>query len=111
MLAITSVPRQVLDWQAFLAAGTPEEEPATRPLLPTLRAARGTERGTYSTYTSGFAEETPGSITAVCDLLVKEAPARLPPAPTTAGRVSWGIGSTKFCPNSYEKIRQQDKED
>ena len=40
---------------------------------------------------------------AVCDLLVKEAPARLPPAPTTAGRSSRGIGSTKLRPNSYEK--------
>ena len=66
--------------------GTPEEEPATRPLLPMLRAAQGTERGTYSSYTSENAEETPGSVTAVCDLLVKEAPARLLLAPIMPGR-------------------------
>ena len=86
MLATTRVPGRVLDWRDFLAADKAEEEPSARPLFPTLQGPRGTERGTYSTYTSGFAEETPGSITAVCDLLVKEAPARLPPAPTMAGR-------------------------
>jgi hypothetical protein len=37
------------------------------------------------------------------NLLVTEAPARFSPVFTTAGRTSRGIGSTKLCPNSYEK--------
>ena len=39
----------------------------------------------------------------VRDLLVKDAPARLSPVPTTAGQSSRGIGSTKLRPNSYKK--------
>jgi len=85
-----------------LAEDKPEELSA-RPLLPIVRGARGTGRGIYSTYTSRLAEETPGNIVAVRDLLVKDAPARLSPVPTMAGQSSRGIGSTKFRPNSYKK--------
>ena len=65
MLATIGVPEQVLDWRDFLAADKAEEEPSARPLFPTVRGARGTGRGTYSTYTSRFAEETPGNIVVV----------------------------------------------
>ena len=65
MLATTGVPRRVLDWRDFLAADKAEEELSARPLFPTVRGPRGTGRGTYSTYTSRFAEETPGNIVVV----------------------------------------------
>jgi len=103
MLATTGVPERVLDRRDFLAEEKPEEELSTHPLLPTVRGARGTGRGIYSTYTSRLAEETPGNIVAVRDLLVKDAPARLSPVPTMAGQSSRGIGSTKLRPNSYKK--------
>ena len=103
MLASTRVPGRVLDWRDFLAEHKPEEELLARPLFPTLRGPQGTGRGIYSTYTSRLVEETPGNIVAVRDLLVKDAPARLSPAPTMAGQSSRGIRSTKLRLNSYKK--------
>ena len=65
MLATTGVPGRVLDWRDFLAADRAEEELSAHPLFPTVQGARGTRRGTYSTYTSRFAEETLGNIVVV----------------------------------------------
>ena len=111
MLATTGVPRRVLDWWDFLAVDGAEEELSARPLFPKVRGARGTRWGTYSSYTSENVEETPRSIMVVWNLLIKDAPARLPLASTFAGRSSRGIGSAKLRPNSYKRVKQQDKED
>ena len=65
MLATTGVPGRVLDWRDFLAADGAEEELSAHPLFPKVQGARGTRRGTYSSYTSENAEETPGIIMVV----------------------------------------------
>ena len=65
MLATTGVPGWVLDWRDFLAEDKPEEELSACPLFLTLQGPRGTGQGTYSTYTSETAEETPGNIVVV----------------------------------------------
>ena len=103
MLATTRVPGRVFGWRDFLEAGKPGEEPFARPLFGTLRGPRGTGRGTYSSYTSTNLEETLGNTVVIGNLLVIEAPARFSLVFTTAERTSRGIGSTKLCPNSYEK--------
>ena len=51
MLATTRVPRRVLDRRDFLAADGAKEELSARPRFPKVRGARGTRRGTYSSYT------------------------------------------------------------
>ena len=103
MLATTGVPGRVLGLRDFLEAGRPDEDPSVRPLFGTLRGPRGTRRGTYSSYTSTNPEETLGSAVENGNLLVAEAPASFSPVFAMAGRTSRGIGSTKLCPNSYEK--------
>jgi len=65
MLATTGVPGRVLDWRDFLAADGAEEELSARPLFLKVRGARETRRGTYSSYTSENAEETPGNVVVV----------------------------------------------
>ena len=65
MQATTGVPGRVLDWRDFLAEDKLEEELSAQPLFPTLRGPRGTEQGTYSTYTSETVEETLGNIVVV----------------------------------------------
>jgi len=103
MLATTGVPGRVLGLRDFLEAGRPDEDPSIRPLFGTLRGPRGTRRGTYSSYISTNPEETPGSAVEIGNLLVAEAPASFSLVFATAGRTSRGTGSTKLCPNSYEK--------
>ena len=65
MLATTAVPGRVLDWRDLLAADGAEEELSAHQLFLKVRGARGTRRGTYSSYTSENVEETPGSIMVV----------------------------------------------
>ena len=94
-----------------MAADGAEEELSARPLFLKVRGAQGTGRGTYSSYTSENAEETPGTIMMVGNLLVKDAPARLSSASKMVGQSSRGIGSTKLCPNSYKQVKQPGEKD
>jgi hypothetical protein len=102
MLPTTWVPRWVLDWWGFLVVDAPVEASSAHALLLMLRGARGTRRGTYSTYGSSSAKEALGRMVAAWDLLVEDAPARFPSTFTLVGLSSAGIGSTKLRPNSYK---------
>jgi hypothetical protein len=100
MLPTTWVPRWVLNWRGFLVEDTSAEASSARVHL-LLRGARGTRRGTYSTYGTVSVMKAPGRIVVAWDLLVEDTPARFSPAFTLEGLSSVGIRSMKFHPKSY----------
>jgi hypothetical protein len=84
------------------------EASSARALLLMERGARGTRRGTYSTYWTGSLQEAPGRTVDTRDLLAGAATTRLAPTSSLAGLSSVGIGSTKLRPNSYKRPKEKE---
>jgi hypothetical protein len=84
------------------------EASSARALLLMERGARGTGRGTYSTYWTGSLQEAPGRTVNTRDLLAEVAMARLAPASSLAGLSLVEIGSTKLHPISTRRPKEKE---